>query len=453
VTTKNVRSDDAEPEPTLALVDYPHLLEDFLDNIGVSFEAFREEMRGSWIFGYIAALRLAGVRSVMFSFSARVDAPERFTHKPTGATICLLPAPKIYRVTRRWLLNPYESSVEEAVGDFDIRGMRRAALVALRAVAPYLTTPLRKLAREIRREKCGTILCQEYEHPRFDACVLLGKLMRLPVFATFQGGNWQFSRLERPLRPLTVRACAGLIIAAQDEAERVRSRYRVPPSKVARIFNPIDLAKWSAVDRSQAREILGIATDAEVAIWHGRVEIRQKGLDVLLDAWEQVCRERERRNLLLLLVGSGADAKTLHRQIAARRSRSVRWVDEFVRDQDAIRRYLSAADLYVFPSRYEGFPVAPIEAMACGLPVAAANVHGIPDILEGGEAAGGLVVPQEDAVALASAIGRLLDDKALRQELGERARRRVESCFSLESIGKQLRAFIFGNGTANVART
>jgi glycosyltransferase involved in cell wall biosynthesis len=451
VTTREFRAGDAQAEPTLALVDYPHLLEDFLDNIGVSFEAFREEMTGSWIFGYIAALRLAGVRSVMFSFSARVDAPQHFTHKPTGATICLLPAPKIYRAARRWLLNPYESSVEEAVGDFDIRGMRRAALVALRAVAPYLTTPLRRLAREIRREKCGAILCQEYEHARFDACVLLGKLMRLPVFATFQGGNWQFSHLERPLRPLTLRACAGLIIAPENEADRVRIHYGVRASKVARIFNPIDLARWSAVDRSQARAMFGIATDAEVAIWHGRVEIRQKGLDVLLDAWEQVCREREGRNLLLLLVGSGADAKALQRQLAARRSRSVRWVDEFVRDQDAIRRYLSAADLYVFPSRYEGFPVAPIEAMACGLPIVAANVHGIPDILEGGEEAGGLVVPQEDAVSLASAMGRILDDKVLRQQLSERARRRVESCFSLESIGKQLRAYIFDKG--NVARS
>jgi starch synthase len=80
--------------------------------------------------------------------------------------------------------------------------------------------------------------------------------------------------------------------------------------------------------------------------------------------------------------------------------------------------------------------------MACGLPVVAADAPGVPDILEGGEAAGGLVVPRSDATALALALGRVLDDEAWGRELGERARRRVEACFSLEIVGEELRAFL-----------
>jgi glycosyltransferase involved in cell wall biosynthesis len=58
-----------------------------------------------------------------------------------------------------------------------------------------------------------------------------------------------------------------------------------------------------------------------------------------------------------------------------------------------MRQYLSVADVYVFPSRHEGFPVAPLEAMACGLPIVAAYAPGICDILSEGEESGGLVVP------------------------------------------------------------
>jgi starch synthase len=76
--------------------------------------------------------------------------------------------------------------------------------------------------------------------------------------------------------------------------------------------------------------------------------------------------------------------------------------------------------------------------MACNLPVVAADVAGISDILENGEASGGLVVPREDAKALALAIGRVLDDEAWGHELGKRARSRAEECFSFEVIGKQL---------------
>ena len=82
--------------------------------------------------------------------------------------------------------------------------------------------------------------------------------------------------------------------------------------------------------------------------------------------------------------------------------------------------------------------------MACELPVVAADAPGVPDILEEGEISGGLVVPREDAEALASALGRVLDDISWGRELGNRARRRIEAHFSPDVIGKQLRDFMLG---------
>jgi len=120
----------------------------------------------------------------------------------------------------------------------------------------------------------------------------------------------------------------------------------------------------------------------------------------------------------------------------------VQWLNEFVHDRTTIRCYLSAGDVYAFASRHEGFPVALIEAMACQLPVVAADAKGVPDILAEGETSGGLVVPRNDAPALARALGRLLGDEAWSRELGRRARRRIETSFSLEAVGIQLRAFL-----------
>ncbi|HEU0052139.1 MAG TPA: hypothetical protein VFQ39_03135, partial [Longimicrobium sp.] len=211
------------PEPVVALVDFSQLVEDYLDNIGVSLDGFLGEMTGGWMFGYIAALRMAGVRTMLVLVSARVSAPERRRHAATGADVWVLPAPRAYRFARRRVLNPYASTLEEACGD--VRGGKRVFHAALRELAPYLSTPLAHLARILRRERCRAVLCQDYEHGRFDACLLLGRALGLPVFATFQGGDTSISGLERLARGAALRACDGVVIAARREAERVTTQY------------------------------------------------------------------------------------------------------------------------------------------------------------------------------------------------------------------------------------
>lgn len=299
-----------------------------------------------------------------------------------------------------------------------------------------------RLAREIRRAGCSAILCQEYESPRFDASVVIGKLLRIPVFAAYQGGNYQRSGIERFVRPLTLRGSAGLIIGSSFERARVRERYGTSSENIARIFNPLDLAQWQSYPREDARRALGISAAARVAIWHGRVDIRTKGLDVLLEAWNTICSQRPAQDLLLMLVGTGSDAEALNKEIRRLAVPGVHWINEYVLDRDAMRQYLSAADIYVFPSRREGFPVAPLEAMACSLPVVAASAPGVADIFEAGEDDGGIVVPVGDAPSLAHAIGRLVDNPTEARALGAKARIRVERAFSLENVGAELLALL-----------
>ena len=81
-------------------------------------------------------------------------------------------------------------------------------------------------------------------------------------------------------------------------------------------------------------------------------------------------------------------------------------------------------DLFVLPSLYEGMPLSILEAMGAGLPVIATAVDGTPEVVEDGET--GLLVPPADPAALARAVVRLLDDRALAVRLGQNGRARAE---------------------------
>ena len=424
--------------PAVALLPWGDVVEDFLDGIGVSLGEFSSSMTGGWLFGYIDALKLQGIRTTIVCFSERVMNTTRSVHEPTGAELVILRAPAAYRVIRRSMSDPYGCSMHAMFGARN--GPSRHYWRVAHHLAPYLATPLVALAREIHRARCSAILCQEYESPRFDAAVMVGRLLRIPVFGAFQGGTWHRNGLETRVRPHSIRRSAGLVIGAAVEAERVKTRYGVPTGKVWRIFNPIDLSDWQPIARHDIRRDLGIGSTTRVAIWHGRVDIRRKGLDVLLEAWRGVYTTRPDRDILLMIVGSGADAEAFDALIRTTGVTRVRWIRNYVLSKADICRYLSAADVYVFPSRHEGFPVAPLEAMACGLPVVAASALGVSDILGDSdtEACGGVVVPIGDPIPLAAALGRLLDDEILSRKLGMRARARVEAAFALPKVGAQL---------------
>jgi glycosyltransferase involved in cell wall biosynthesis len=416
---------------TIAFLAAGDRFEDFHDKIGVSLESFLSELTGGWFFNYVDALRLAGVDAVLCFASARVAAASRYVHAPTGATVWILPSPRTHRLARR------------------LRERLRPHSSALRAAEAYTATPLRALARVLRRERCEAILCQEYESERFDVLVLLGALMRIRVVATYQGADRTATPIERPIRWLSVRRAGGLVIAAATEAERVRRMYGVPPGTIASIPNPIDVASYTPLDRAVARADLGIAAEARVVEWHGHVQVERKGLDVLVDAWDRICAQRPDDDVLLLLVGSGRNTASLRARIGS--NARVRWIDRYVLDRSELWRYLAAADVYVLPSRHEGFAVAPLEAMAAARPVVATDVSGVADLFPDPPATGAVVVPPENVTALAEAIVRLLDEPGHARELGVRGRRRAEEVYALEQVGPSLRAFVLAEAPSGRA--
>jgi len=432
----------------LAILPWGDLIEDYLDPVGLSLDEMCREMTGGWLFGYVEALQRVGVECVLFVFTARVDQAQSLRHAPTGMTVRALPCRPIYRRLRRRISDPYGLSGAEMFG-VSSRWQRGPAKL-LRPLVPYFNTPLIALARELGQHDCDAILCQEYEYSRFDLAILIGARLGLPVFASFQGGDRPFSRLERHLRPWSVHRAKGMIVGASREIERVRAAYGLPAERIASIPNPLDVDLWYPEDRAAVRAALGLPADSRIVMWHGRVDMHQKGLDLLLDAWQRLRSDCQGVERTLLLIGTGTDAAKLGNRLDALgpvgplgEDRIV-WIDRYVNDRPLMRRYLSAADLYVLPSRHEGFAVAPLEAMACGLPVIAADVPGIADVLPRGAESGGLIVPREDAGALADALTGLLASPDEASGLGARARREIENRFSLPTVGQALDSFMFG---------
>ena len=115
-----------------------------------------------------------------------------------------------------------------------------------------------------------------------------------------------------------------------------------------------------------------------------------------------------------------------------------------VHGRDAIKALYRDADIYVLPSWAEGLPVAMLEAMACGLPVVATRVGGIPDVVEEGVC--GLLVPARAPGPLADALARLIENERLRSAMGNAARARVETEFSNADFISGLLALLRARG-------
>ena len=135
----------------------------------------------------------------------------------------------------------------------------------------------------------------------------------------------------------------------------------------------------------------------------------------------------------LTLVGSGSDEAMLRRRVS---EQGLDDVVTFAGAQADPRSFLAGADLFVFPSRQEGFAVALLEAMASGLPAVATAVGGNPEALVEGK--GGRLVPPEDPAALAAAIAELARDRATLAEMGRFNRDRIDHEFTLDAAVQHL---------------
>lgn len=235
----------------------------------------------------------------------------------------------------------------------------------------------------------------------------------------FRAGPFRFAE-----RALTLRAAR--VIAITDALRRFNvERIGLPAVKVVTVHYGMDAppAAWSAPAR------LPLAEDARLLVAVCRLD-RQKGLDVAVQALAQV-RERHPTTVLAVL-GEGPERAALTALAHELGIGGALLLPGRVGDVAAVLR---AAELLVHPARWEGFGLALLEAMLCARPVVASRVSSIPEIVADGET--GLLVPPDDATALAAAVGRLLDDPAFASRLGAAGAERARAEFSVARMAEQ----------------
>lgn len=261
---------------------------------------------------------------------------------------------------------------------------------------------------------------------------LAGRLAGVPVVYTEHGGRIHPGPVnDRPLHVLAGRLCRRSVAVADWLRDALVTLDHFPASRTEVVPNGIDGAPFRAaalaVDPAAARRELGIAAGASpVAACVARLA-KVKNHAVLLDAWRIVCSRFPAATLLV--VGSGPERRALEEKAAALcLGTNVR----FLGDRHDVPRLLRAADFHVLPSRSEGTSLTLLEAMASGRASIATAVGGNPFVLTHGST--GLLVPTDDASALADAIGTLAGDPALAQAMGAAALGDFERRFTLATM-------------------
>ena len=158
-----------------------------------------------------------------------------------------------------------------------------------------------------------------------------------------------------------------------------------------------------------------------------------KRVEVVIAVFDRI---RQRMPARLLLVGDGPDLGAAQRQSQAL---GISHLVHAVGEQEDVLPLLSIADIFLLPSAEESFGLAALEAMACGVPVVASNVGGLPETIEDGVS--GFLYPPEAVDDMAAGAVALLEDPARRHAVGQAARRRVRDHFDADRIVAKYEAY------------
>ena len=208
----------------------------------------------------------------------------------------------------------------------------------------------------------------------------------------------------------------------------------IPPERIRNICHGVDtnvLRPPSLEEKTAARKQLGISDDRVCISVVARLD-SIKGQDVLLKAMATIPEAAKR--FCVVCVGSGDDQWLP----SIARSYGLESMLKLPGHTDPLQA-LQASDFFVLPSKWEGFAMSCIEAMACGLPVIRTDTGGAVDQIEEGR--NGFVVPVGDATLLAQRISELAGDEPLRKSMGSLARERAVTRFKLHAQLEETRLF------------
>ncbi|WP_330832912.1 glycosyltransferase [Piscinibacter sp.] len=312
---------------------------------------------------------------------------------------------------------------------------------------------VRGLLGRLKREGRADILDVHFGYPDGYAGHLLAKWLKLPYLITVRGKEERLSR-QPPLRERMQRALRGAhrVISVSSSLRDVAMGLGAAPEQAIFVGNGIDLDKFYPVPRDGARRSLGIPDDAQVLVSVGGIGER-KGFHRVIECLPALVKAHPK--LLLLIVGGpspeGDWTERLRQQVDALGLQShVRFLGPL--PPDGLRVPLSASDLFVLATSYEGWANVFLEAMACRLPVVSTLVGGNAEVVCRGDL--GILVPFGEPAALQDAIARALsmtwDRDAIRRHAEENTwDQRVEMLLRIfRAVDEEARAAPVSAGAA-----
>lgn len=309
----------------------------------------------------------------------------------------------------------YAQKLEEAGFQVESMGMGRVPM-------PWDPLRLAGLIRKYRPDLVHALMYKAMQLCRMARPLGRFKLVSSP-HVNYRSRPGALVALDRILRGADDLAVLESETTARYMAEKLGYRRE----KLVAVHNALDPEDWnpSRVDRQMKRLELGLHAMDLVLIGVGRLDV-QKGHTYLLQAMAAL---GESHPTHLILAGGGPLQGALEKEAA---DLGLGERAHFVGEVENVAPWLSAADIFVLPSLWEGLPIALLEAMAMGLPVLASNVDGVPEAVEDGRT--GLLAAPGKPEELAAGLRRLIDDPDLRRRLGEGAREKVRREFVLEKM-------------------
>jgi glycosyltransferase involved in cell wall biosynthesis len=224
------------------------------------------------------------------------------------------------------------------------------------------------------------------------------------------------SRLFLAIERLSTPLCHHLVALTKGERDDMLRLRVCGPDKVSVIHSGVDTERFQnpGVSKAEARRALGLPKDA-LAVGYAGWLTPVKSPETLLSAMGRLMTGRD--NLWLVMAGDGPLRGALE---ALARELGIADRVLFLGWRSDMPQVMAALDVFALPSLNEGMGRVVAEAMAAGLPVAASRTGGVPDLVGDGET--GYLAPPGDALGLAAALARLLEDPEARLAMGARAR-------------------------------
>ena len=301
---------------------------------------------------------------------------------------------------------------------------------------PYSVAEQFAIPMALRREGAELFHAPHYVLPPLTPCTSVVTIhdcihLRFPQYLPSKLG-YAYARAQ--MWTATHRAARVITVSEASKGDILRY-FRVPESRIEVIYNAIDDRFWQeppADEVARVRERYRL-TDPFI-LYAGNIK-PHKNLERLIESFHLLRQNSpELKDVQLLIIGDEISKYAALRRAVHRHKlhKHVRFFG-FVSDQTLAALY-RLADVFVFPSLYEGFGLPPLEAMASGTPVITSNVSSLPEVV--GDAA--LMIDPYEPAAIAEAMHRVLTDAALRSDLRQRGLIRARE-FSWERSIKRVR--------------